>query len=288
MRIATVRTPDGTQAARIDGDELTLLQSSDAGRLVAEGPDWSKKAEREEGPRMRLEEADLAPVTPHPEKIICVGLNYADHAAEAQLEPTPHPTLFAKYWRSLLGPNDDLVLPEASDCVDWELELGVVIGSPIRNATADQALAAVAGYTIVNDISMRDWQMHTSQFLAGKTFEGSTPVGPFLVTPDEVDHAQAQSMQLTIDGEVMQRSSTDQLIFSVPEIISYVSTVITLVPGDLIATGTPSGVGAVRTPPLFLAPDNVIECSIEGLGSQSTRCVAPQKEEGARSLAGVH
>jgi len=287
VRIATVRTPDGTRAARVDDDQLTLLEASDVGRLVAESSDWSGRANQARGPRISLEEADLAPLTPKPEKIICVGLNYSDHAAEAQLEPTPHPTLFAKYWRSLLGPNDDLVLPDASDSVDWELELGVVIGSPIRNATADQALAAVAGYTIVNDISMRDWQMHTSQFLAGKTFEGSTPVGPFLVTPDEVDHAGALSMQLTLDGEVMQQSSTDQLIFTVPEIISYVSTVITLVPGDLIATGTPSGVGAVREPPLFLAPDNVIECSIEGLGSQSTRCVAPPKEKGARSLAAV-
>jgi acylpyruvate hydrolase len=120
---------------------------------------------------------------------------------------------------------------------------------------------------------MRDWQMHTSQYLAGKTFEESTPVGPYLATPDEVDDAKALTMRLSVDGEVMQSSSTDKLIFSVPQIITYVSSFITLMPGDLIATGTPAGVGAVRKPPVYLHPESVIECSIEGLGSQTTRCV---------------
>jgi acylpyruvate hydrolase len=285
MRFTTIRTREGNCAARVDGDELTRLPFEDVGELVASGPDWAKQGSGD-GPRLPLAKADFAPLTPNPEKIFCVGLNYADHAAEANLEPPPYPTLFAKYSRSLIGPNDDLELPEVSDAVDWEVELGVVIGSPVRNVGEGEALAAVAGYTIVNDISMRDWQLHTSQYLAGKTFESSTPVGPFLVTPDEVDHAQALPVRLTVDGEVMQESSTDHLIFSVAKIISYISSIITLVPGDLIATGTPSGVGHVRTPPTYLSPGNVVECSIEGLGSQTTRCVAPDLAlEGSVSAA---
>ncbi len=273
MRFATVRTRDGNCAARVDREELVLLPFGDVGELLASGPGWDGRKSAD-GSRLPLAEADFAPLTPRPEKIFCVGLNYADHAAEAELETLPYPTLFAKYARSLIGPDDDLALPAVSDAVDWEIELGVVIGSAVRDADEDEALAAVAGYTIVNDVSMRDWQLRTSQFLGGKTFEDSTPVGPFLVTPDEVDHARALSMRLSVDGEVMQESSTDQLIFSVAQIVSYISSIITLVPGDLIATGTPGGVGHVRTPQRYLQAGEVIEASIEGLGSQTTRCVA--------------
>jgi acylpyruvate hydrolase len=279
MRFTTIRTQDGNCAARVDGEELVLLPFEDVGALLASGADWADRGSVE-GMRQPLAGADFAPLTPSPEKILCVGLNYADHAAEANLAPLGYPTLFAKYARSLIGPEDDLVLPEVSDAVDWEVELGVVIGSPVRDVSEDEALAAVAGYTIVNDVSMRDWQLRTSQYLAGKTFESSTPVGPFLVTPDEVSHAQGLSMRLSVDGEVMQQSSTDHLIFSVAKIISYISSIITLVPGDLIATGTPSGVGHVRTPPTYLSAGNVVECSIEGLGSQTTRCVAPAPARG--------
>jgi acylpyruvate hydrolase len=279
MRFATLRGHAGLQAARVDGDEVALLPFADVGELLASGPDWAERGSVD-GPRISLAEADFAPPVPHPEKIVCVGLNYADHAAEANLEVPGYPTLFAKYARSLLGANDDLLLPAVSDCVDWEVELGVVIGSKVRHASEEEALAAVAGYTIVNDVSMRDWQLHTSQYLAGKTFESSTPVGPFLVTPEEVDHARALPLRLMVDGEVMQKSSTDQLIFSVGKIISYISSIITLVPGDLIATGTPSGVGHLLTPRTYLTDGSVVECSIEGLGSQTTRCVAPDLAKG--------
>jgi len=279
MRFTTIRTHAGTQAARVDGDELIRLPFEDVGELLASGSDWLQQGSAD-GPRASLADADFAPLVPNPEKIVCVGLNYADHAAEADLEVPGYPTLFAKYARSLLGANDELVLPTVSDCVDWEVELGVVIGSPVRHASEDDALAAVAGYTIVNDISMRDWQLHTSQYLAGKTFESSTPVGPFLVTPDEVDHARTLAVRLTVDGDVMQESSTDQLIFSVAKIIAYLSSIITLVPGDLIATGTPSGVGHLRTPRKYLTDGSVVECSIVGLGSQTTRCVASDLAKG--------
>jgi acylpyruvate hydrolase len=285
MRFATIRTDtDSTRAARVEGDEAVLIPYSDVGELLATGPGWQERGAAD-GERLALAAIRFAPLVPAPEKIFCVGLNYADHAAEGGLEVPGYPTLFAKFARSLIGADDDLVLPGISEGVDWEVELGVVIGSPVRHASQDEALAAVAGYTIVNDVSMRDWQLRTSQYLAGKTFESSTPVGPFLVTPDEVDHARTLSMQLTVDGEVMQESSTDNLIFSVAEIVSYISSIITLVPGDLICTGTPSGVGHVRTPRRYLGAGDVVECAIDGLGSQTTRCVAPDAaKEGSPSL----
>jgi acylpyruvate hydrolase len=274
MRFTTIRTADGTKAARVEGEELVLLPFADVGALLASGEDWKRNGGAGDGERVALEGVDFAPLVVNPEKIFCVGLNYADHAAEGGLELPDYPTLFAKFARALIGPNDDLVLPDpsVSDWVDWELELGVVVGEPIRRASPEEAMEGVAGYTIVNDISMRDWQLRTSQYLAGKTFEASTPVGPFLVTPDEVDPVAGLAMKLTIDGETMQESSSDQIAIGVAEILSYISEIITLVPGDLIATGTMAGVGHVRTPPRYLRDGEVVECSIEGLGSQTTRC----------------
>ncbi|MCS5720772.1 fumarylacetoacetate hydrolase family protein [Herbiconiux sp. CPCC 203407] len=278
MKLATIRTTEGLRAARVDGDELALLPFTDVGALIASGEDWAERAASAgDGARIPLAEADFAPLTPAPEKVFCVGLNYASHAAEAHLDIPQHPTLFAKFARSLIGANDDLEIPSASDKVDWEIELGVVIGKPARHVSEADALDHVAGYTIVNDVSMRDWQLRTSQFLAGKTFEHSTPVGPFLVTPDEIDHARSLRMELSVDGEVKQSSATDDLVFTVPQIISYISTIITLVPGDLIATGTPAGVGHVADPPAYLTPGSSVTCSIEGLGTQTTRCVAARE-----------
>ena len=275
MRFTTVRTVDGTRAARVEGEELVLLPQADVRELLASGEDWKDAAGAADGERVALEGADLAPLVPRPEKIFCVGLNYRDHAEEANLPLPEFPTLFAKYARALIGPRDELVLPDpsVSTWVDWELELGVVVGAPIRHASPAEALEGVAGYTIVDDVSMRDWQLRTSQWLSGKTFEASTPVGPFLVTPDEFDPTAANAMELRVNGETMQKSSTDQLAIGVGEVLSYISDAITLVPGDLIATGTMSGVGHVRTPPVYLKDGDLVECSVEGLGSQRTQCV---------------
>lgn len=274
MRIATIRTDAGLRAARLDGEELVVLPFSDVGQLLASGDDWAQRAAAEGGQRVAIAAADFAPLTPAPEKVFCVGLNYASHAAEATLPLPQYPTLFAKFGRSLIGAGDDLAIPAASDKVDWEIELGVVIGKPARHVSESDALDHVAGYTVVNDVSMRDWQLRTSQFLAGKTFEESTPVGPYLVTPDEVDHARSLRMELSVDGQVKQSSTTEDLVFTVPQIVSYISTIITLAPGDLIATGTPAGVGHVADPPSYLTPGSTMSCTIEGLGTQSTRCVA--------------
>jgi acylpyruvate hydrolase len=274
MKVATIRINDGARAARVEGDELVVLPFSDVGQLVASGEDWAARAATAVGSRISLAGADFAPLIPAPEKVICVGLNYASHAEEADLPLPQYPTLFAKFARSLIGANDDLPIPTESDQVDWEIELGVVIGRNARHVSEADALDFVAGYTIVNDVSMRDWQLRTSQFLAGKTFERSTPVGPFLVTPDEVDHARLLRMELSVDGELKQSSTTDEIHFSVATIISYISTIITLAPGDLIATGTPAGVGHVADPPTYLTPGSAMSCTIDGLGTQHNRCVA--------------
>lgn len=276
MRLTTIRLDGDTHAGRVDDDRVVLLPHRDVGELLASGPDWRERAAIPTTPSVPLAEADFAPLTPRPEKIICVGVNYADHIAEVGLPTPTYMPLFAKYSRSLIGAYDDIVLPPQSHAVDWEVELGVVIGSPARHVSAEDALATVAGYTVVNDVTMRDWQLRTSQFLQGKTFEACTPVGPFLVTPDEVDHARALAMSCAVDDTVMQKSTTGDMLFPVAEIISYVSSIITLVPGDLIATGTPAGIGAARKPPVFLTAGQTLRTAIAGLGDQANRCVTAE------------
>lgn len=275
MKLATIRVDGATTAARLDGDELVSIAHPDVGALLAAPGDWRSVAHDADGTRVPLAAADFAPLIPAPEKFICVGVNYRSHCEEVGLPVPEYPTFFAKFHRALIGANDDIVLPAVSDCVDWEVELAVVIGAPARDVAPGEALEAVAGYTIVNDISMRDWQLRTSQFLQGKTFERSTPIGPFLVSPDEVDHARAVTLTCSVGGEVMQRSSTAEQVFPVAEVISYFSKVITLMPGDVIATGTPGGVGGARRPPRYLAGDDVVVATIDGLGEQRNRCVRP-------------
>ena len=222
---------------------------------------------------MPASEASFAPVVPQPSKIICVGLNYRAHILETGRELPEYPTLFAKFAGTLLGPRDDLVLPAISGRVDWEVELGVIIGQPIYRASRDEAAAAIAGYTVTNDVSMRDWQRRTLQWLAGKMFERSTP-GPYLVTGDEVGDAADLEVRCEVDGAVMQRSRTSDLLFSPADIAAYASQAITLRPGDLLLTGTPGGVGDARKPPVYLQPGQQLRTVIEGLGECVNRCVA--------------
>jgi acylpyruvate hydrolase len=277
MRLATVRVDGTHRAGRLEGDELVLLPFADVGALLASGPDWTTRAADYDGERVSAVGANFAPLVPRPEKIFCVGLNYASHAAEARLAVPEFPTLFAKYARALIGARDELVLPQVSQAVDWEIELAVVIGRTVRDVSETEARDAVAGYAVVNDVSMRDWQLRTSQYLSGKTFEATTPFGPYLVTPDEANDGRSLRMCLAVDGEVMQQATTDDLIFPVPDLIAYASTIITLVPGDVILTGTPGGVGHVRTPPMYLKPGSVIEATVDQLGTQTTRCVASEE-----------
>jgi acylpyruvate hydrolase len=271
MRFSTIRTNGGTTAARLDGDVLIPLDAADVGELLARGGPGQPRAGASAVP---VPEADFAPVVTQPGKIICVGLNYRAHILETGRELPEYPTLFAKFADTLLGPRDELVLPSVSDRVDWEVELGVVIGSPVHRATPEEALAAIAGYTVINDVSMRDWQRRTLQWLQGKMFEHSTPAGPYLVTPDEVGHAADLEVRCEVDGAVMQQSRTSDLLFSPAEIVSYASQAITLRPGDLIATGTPGGVGNARKPPVYLQPGQVLRTWIESLGECVNLCVA--------------
>jgi acylpyruvate hydrolase len=271
VRLATIRTPSGTRAVRIEGGNAVELDAPDVGALLASGLDPSSV--RGTGPVHDLATVDLAPVVLHPSKIFCLGLNYAAHIRETGREPPSHPTVFAKFASALVGARDDIWLPPESQCVDWEVELAFVIGRRTRRAAPDEARDAIAGYTICNDVSMRDYQRRTPQWLQGKTWEHATPVGPVLVSGDEVADAADLRLICEVDGELVQDGRTSDLVFSPTEIVQYLSAILTLEPGDLVSTGTPSGVGDARTPPVYLRPGQVMRTAIEGIGELVNRCV---------------
>jgi len=258
----------------LEGDRVVLLPFADVGTLLAQ-PDWRARAQSGAG-TWPLEEADLAPVVPKPNKIVCLGLNYRAHIEEMGRELPTYPTLFAKYAISLIGARDPIVLPPESQAVDWEVELAFVIGARARRVRREDAASAVAGFTVLNDISMRDWQMRTLQFLQGKTFERSTPVGPAVVTLDEIPGGIDADLAISceVDGEQMQKARTADLLFPPAVLVEYISTIMTLEPGDIVATGTPSGVGAGRNPPVFLKPGQTVRTAIEGVGELLNPTVA--------------
>ncbi|MEV2256490.1 fumarylacetoacetate hydrolase family protein [Streptomyces sp. NPDC050147] len=277
MRLATLRVGDETRAARLDGDFYALLPSRDVGELLASGEGWSEAAGPGSGQRIPVEEAEFATLVPHPNKIVCLGLNYASHIKEMGRDTPQYPTLFAKYDGSLIGAHDPITLPCVSDRVDWEAELGFVIGRAARHVPKEKALDHVAGYTVVNDVTVRDYQRRTREFLSGKTFEATTPVGPVLVTADEFGGQEPDlEIRCEVDGEVMQFSRTSDLLFGIADIVSYLSDIITLLPGDVICTGTPGGVGDGREPKVYLEPGQTLRTVIEGLGETRNLCVAEQ------------
>lgn len=276
MRLATLRTAGATVAVRIDGDTaVTIPGVADVGALLAD-PAWRTVAAAADGPRREvpgIADRDWAPVIPAPGKIVCVGLNYRTHILEMGRELPEHPTLFAKYPEALVGPYDDIVLPAvAADAVDWEAELAVVIGATVRRVDEDAARAAIAGYSVINDVTMRDYQYRSPEWFQGKTFEGTAPFGPVLVTDD--DFALGGLLRGTVDGETVQETPTDDLVFGPAALVSYISQIFTLRPGDVIATGTPGGVGHARTPRRYLAPGDVLATSVEGIGELRNRIVA--------------
>ena len=211
----------------------------------------------------------LLPCVPQPEKIICIGLNYADHAKESGSAIPAEPVVFCKFPTALRGHGDNIVLPAASDSVDYEAELVVVMGKEAKLVDEAVAMDYVAGYTCGHDVSARDWQKHKpgGQWLCGKSFDSFAPIGPHFVSADEVSNPHDLRIQLRLNGETMQDSNTQQLIFNIPQLIAYLSQVCTLKPGDLIFTGTPPGVGAARKPPVFLKPGDVAEVEIESIGT---------------------
>jgi acylpyruvate hydrolase len=276
MRFATIRTPEGSTAARLDGDLLIPLQAADVGELLAAQAGGVAVAERPGDNPVPASQASYAPVVPRPSKIICVGLNYREHILETGRELPEYPTLFAKFADTLMGARDELRLPALSDRIDWEVELAVIIGRPVYRASRDEAAAAIAGYAVSNDVSVRDWQRRTVQWLQGKAFQHTTPVGPFLVTGDEVGDAADLDIRCEVDGVVRQQSRTSDLLFKPADIAAYASQVITLQPGDLLLTGTPGGVGNARKPPVYLQPGQTMRSVIEGLGECVNRC-APER-----------
>jgi 2,4-didehydro-3-deoxy-L-rhamnonate hydrolase len=208
-------------------------------------------------------------------KFVAIGLNYSDHAAESNLPVPSEPIVFMKATTSISGPNDDIVQPKGSTKLDWEVELGVVIGTKAQYVSEEKALDHVAGYTIVNDVSERTFQLATSQWDKGKGFDTSGPIGPWLVTTDEIPNPQTLEMWLDVNSERMQTGNTRTMIFSVAKLVSHVSQYMTLLPGDIITTGTPPGVGMGKKPePVWLKPGDVVTLGIQGLGEQRQRVVA--------------
>ncbi len=274
MKLATIRTSSGTSAAVVVGPELVEIDGADDVGELLHDPMWRTRALAAKGPRHPVAGADFAPLIVNPDKVFCVGLNYRSHIEEMGNVVPEFPTLFAKFTDALIGANDSIAIPAESEKVDWEVELGVVIGQTVRRASAADARAAVAGYTIVNDISMRDWQRRTVEFLQGKTFEHSTPVGPYLLADDPDAPVPTFDLRCSVDGVVKQSSNTSDLVFDPVALVQYCSTIITLRPGDVIATGTPGGVGAARTPPEFLRPGAVVLTEIDGIGACRNVCVA--------------
>lgn len=207
-------------------------------------------------------------------KFICIGLNYADHAAESGMEVPPEPVIFAKYTSAICGPNDPIIIPRASDKTDWEVELGFVIGKKAKYVSEAEAMDHVAGFCLINDVSERAYQIERSgQWSKGKSSDNFGPTGPWLVTPDEVGDFDALGMWLDVNGERVQDGSTATMVYRVPYLVSYLSQFFTLHPGDIISTGTPPGVGLGMNPPRYLKAGDVVELGVDGLGTQRQVCV---------------
>jgi 2-keto-4-pentenoate hydratase/2-oxohepta-3-ene-1,7-dioic acid hydratase in catechol pathway len=210
----------------------------------------------------------LGPPVARPSKIICIGLNYAAHARESGMAEPSEPVIFFKAPSALCGPNDDLILPRQSEKTDWEVELAVIIGKRTKYVSQEDALDYVAGYALHNDYSEREYQLERGgQWVKGKSFDRFAPLGPFLATSDEIDDPHQLDLWLKVNGETLQQSNTRDFIFNVPQVISYLSRFMTLLPGDIISTGTPAGVGLGLKPPRYLRPGDVVELGIEGLGT---------------------
>ncbi|GAB4315654.1 MAG: fumarylacetoacetate hydrolase family protein [Candidatus Zixiibacteriota bacterium] len=270
MRLVTLKSPNGPIAAvERDGQRFIITDTSgqpyrDIGDLLQRESDWQSVAEKA-GEAASADWPLLRPVL-DPGVVVCVGLNYRKHILEMGRELPSVPTYFGKFSRSLTDPEAIVPLPKASDMVDYEGELCVVIGAGGRDISEDRAWDAVAGLTLLNDVSMRDFQKRSIQFLAGKMWERSTPVGPAMVTADEFSDFAKAEVITKVNGEQRQRAPMSDLVFGVPQLIADMSQIITLRPGDLIATGTPGGVGTAMKPPSYLKPGDVVEISMDPIG----------------------
>lgn len=283
MKLVSFETPDGVRQAGVwEGGRVAPLAAEMAALLA----DWDERATEAaavaaslldggeaEGAR-ELAGVRLLPPVPNPEKCLCVARNYAAHAAETNRELPPYPSIFLRVPRSLVAEGEPILVPPVSDQVDWEGELALVIGKPGRMIATADSYRHVAGYSIFNDVSIRDYQMHTPQFTAGKNFDGSGPFGPALVTADELADPMDLMIRTIVNDEVVQEANSGEMVFGIRELIAYCSEFTTLQPGDVIATGTPAGVGVARKPPQFLRAGDVCSVEIEGLGTLTNPVVA--------------
>jgi 2-keto-4-pentenoate hydratase/2-oxohepta-3-ene-1,7-dioic acid hydratase in catechol pathway len=288
MRLATVLTPHGPRAAAQVGDSYVDLHATDPGLptsvrlLLAASPAVRKAAADAAGSdravRYAAHAVKLLPPVPDPGKILCIGLNYRDHAAEGGQPIPAEPVLFGKFPNALIAPGDPIKIPRVAKKVDYEAELVVVVGRTGKHIPNDtSALGYVGGYTCGHDVSARDWQFKGAekQWIIGKTFDTFAPTGPVVVTADELTDPHDLRIQLRLNGQTMQNSSTKEFIFGVSALLAYLSQVVTLEPGDLIFTGTPPGVGIARKPtPVLLKPGDVVEVEIESIGVLKNPCVA--------------
>ena len=227
---------------------------------------WLEKVAGVKNPGRKIEARIASPIH-RPSKIICLGKNYAEHAKEGGFENPGKPLIFCKTPNALSGPYDPIILPRSSGQVDWEVELAVIIAKQGKRINKTDAFDYVAGFTVMNDVSGREAQFSDSQWFRGKSFDSFAPTGPFIVTPDEIEDVNNLRLTAVVDGEIMQDGNTRDMIFDIPAIIENVSEDITLIPGDIISTGTPAGVGIFRDPPVVLKPGNVVECYIEKIGT---------------------
>ena len=300
MKLATFRQADGTtRAGRIEGDEVVLLPLAGVGELLGSGADWPERASQA-GERVPLADAEFGRLVSQPSKVFCVGRNYLAHIREGNpdAELPRFPEIFIKFADSLTGAYEDIPLPSGSgfaklreavdaaahaptvsvplesDFVDWEAELVLVIGKAVRRASERAAEAAIAGFTVGNDVSVRDWQFHTSQWTQGKAWEAMSPVGPVLVTADELGVRPDLRIRCLVDDEVMQDSRTSDMLFGPVELVAYISRIVTLRPGDMVFTGTPSGVGLARRPQVYVRPGQVLTTEIDGIGKTVNAFVA--------------
>ena len=275
MRVVTYESERGPRAGLLRDDSVVdawdAIGGAGAGVRELLASERLGELTDAEGPQMPLSEVRLLAPVPDPDKIIGIGLNYKDHAAEARLDPPPSPTFFAKFRNALRADGEEVALPSASEKVDYEAEVALVVGRRARDVSEDEAIDHLAGYTLLNDLSARDLQFATPQWMPGKVFDGSAPCGPAIVTPDEAGPHDAIGIALDLNGERMQEDTTAGLIFSIPELVSHLSRLMTLEPGDIVATGTPAGVGGARNPSVWLKPGDEVVVSSPQLGELRTR-----------------
>ncbi len=246
-------------------------------RFFAEGGVEKLRASLDRLPAVDATGVRFGPPVARPSKIIAVGVNYREHAGEQNLRPPESPVLFSKATTAIVGPTDDIVIPRGHSTVDFEVELALVVGRRLKNATKDECVAAVAGYAILNDVSERTVQVaDLKQWFRGKSFDTFAPFGPFLVPARDVGDPQSLDLSLSVNGEVMQSANTRLMIFTIGAILEKACAGMTLLPGDVVSTGTPDGVGKARTPPRFLKPGDVVEAKVEKLGAQKNRVVADE------------